>query len=78
MSTLLVAAAADPNPPCWARSATGVVLAAVLWLGFLGVRATVRRYRDGQLVAARVTGAGVAVGVLAGFAMVWFAFSLSF
>lgn len=78
MVETLTLLAADPNPPCWARSATGVVLAVVLWLGFLGARATVRRHRDGQVAAARVAGAGVVVGVLVGFALVWALFSLSF
>jgi hypothetical protein len=68
----------DPGAPCWARSAVGILVAVICWLGFLGARAAYRRHRDGRVTAARVTGAGVAVGVLGGLALVWAGFSAVF
>jgi hypothetical protein len=68
----------DPGPPCWARSAIGIAVAAICWVGFLGARASYRRHRDGRVNAARLTGAGVAVGVLGGLALVWVGFTAVF
>jgi hypothetical protein len=74
----VVALVSDPGAPCWARSAVGIAVAAICWLGYLGARASYRAHRDGRVSAARVTGAGVAVGVLGGLALVWLGFSAIF
>lgn len=68
----------DPGAPCWARSAVGIAVAAICWFGFLGARASYRRHRDGRVGAARVAGAGVAVGILGSMALLWIGFSLAF
>jgi hypothetical protein len=74
----VVALVSDPGAPCWARSAVGIAVAAICWLGFLGARASYRAHRDGREGVARLAGAGVAVGVLGGLALVWVGFSLVF
>lgn len=74
----VLALVSDPGAPCWARSAVGIAVAAICWLGFLGARMSYRQHRDGRVGAARLSGAGVAVGVLGGLALVWVAFSLVF
>lgn len=76
--SVLVGLVSDPGAPCWARSAVGLAVAAICWFGFLGVRASYRRHRDGRVSAARLTGAGVAVGVLGALALVWTGFTLIF
>lgn len=65
----------DPGAPCWARSAVGLAVALICWLGFLGVRASLRHHQDGRIGTARLAGAGVAVGVLAALALVWVGFT---
>jgi hypothetical protein len=65
----------EPGAPCWARSAVGLAVAVICWLGFLGVRAAYRVHQDGRVGIARLTTAGVAVGVLAGLALVWVGFT---
>jgi hypothetical protein len=75
---VVVALVSDPGAPCWARSAVGVAVAAICWLGFLGARASYRAHRGGRESVARLAGAGVAVGVLGGLALVWVGFSLVF
>ena len=65
----------DPGAPCWARSAVGLAVAAICWLGFLGARVSYRFHRDGRVGTARLAGAGVAVGVLAAPALVWVGFT---
>lgn len=64
--------------PCWARSATGVVLALIAWCAFLGGRLAVRQYRDGRVTAANVTGVLVVVGILAALALFWLAIETVF
>ncbi|GAA4826869.1 hypothetical protein GCM10023201_12040 [Actinomycetospora corticicola] len=65
----------DPGAPCWARSAVGLAVALICWLGFLGVRTSYRYHQDGRVGTARATGAAVAVGVLAALALVWVGFT---
>jgi hypothetical protein len=77
-TAVLLAEVVDPGAPCWARSAIGIAVAAICWLGFLGARASYRRHRDGRVGAARLTGAGVAVGVLGALALAWVGFTLAF
>ena len=74
----LLAEVGDPGAPCWARSAIGIAVAAICWLGFLGARASYRRHRDGRVSAACLTGAGVAVGVLVALALVWVGYTAVF
>ena len=76
-TALLVGLVSDPGAPCWARSAVGIGVAAICWFGFLGARASYRRHRDGRVSAARLTGAGVAVGVLGALTLLWIGFTLS-
>ena len=76
MSSSLLAAAASPDQfPCWARAATGTVLALIAWCAFLGGRTAVRQYRDGRVRAANVTGVLCVVGVLV--ALTAFALAIS-
>jgi hypothetical protein len=77
-TALLTNLVSDPGAPCWARSAVGIGVAAICWFGFLGARASYRRHRDGRVSAARLTGVGVAVGVLGALALLWVGFTLSF
>ncbi|HEY2190870.1 MAG TPA: hypothetical protein VGH76_01020 [Actinomycetospora sp.] len=78
MHDVVTGLVSDPGAPCWARSAVGIVVAAICWFGFLGARASYRRHVAGRRGAARLTGAGVAVGVLGGLALTWIGFSLAF
>lgn len=68
----------DPGAPCWARSAIGIAVAAICWFAFVGARASYRHHRDGRVSTARLTGAGVVVGVLAALALVWVGYSAVF
>jgi hypothetical protein len=68
----------DPGAPCWARSAVGIGVAAICWFGFLGARASYRRHQGGQVAAARLAGAGVALGVVVALALLWVGFSSAF
>ena len=54
--SLLAAAVNQEQFPCWARAATGVVLALIAWAAFVGGRTAFRQYRDGRVLAANVTG----------------------
>lgn len=64
--------------PCWARAATGIVLAAIAWGGLVGIKAAVRYYQDGRVRAAGVTVALSAVGVVGGFVLFWLGLNLVF
>lgn len=75
---VLAATATDGGFPCWARAGTGVVLAAIAWVGYLGGRSAVRQHRDGRVRAANITGGLVVVGVLAAVAAFWIALTAVF
>lgn len=78
MHDVVTGLVSDPGAPCWARSAVGIVVAAICWVGFLGARASYRCHLAGRTGAARLAGAGVAIGVLGGLALAWIGFSLTF
>jgi hypothetical protein len=78
MRDVVTGLVSDPGAPCWARSAVGIVVAAICWFGFLGARASYRRHVAGRTGAAYLTAAGVAVGVLGALALAWIGFSVTF
>jgi hypothetical protein len=77
-TAVLLGLVSDPGAPCWARSAIGIAVAAICWFGFLGARAAYRRHREGRVNAARLAGAGVAVGVLGALTLAWIGFTAAF
>lgn len=78
MTSVVLAQMAQDQFPCWARAATGVVLAVIAWAAFVGGRTAFRQYRDGRATAANVTGVVVVVGVIAAIALFWLALQLAF
>lgn len=71
LTSVLAAGLSQADYPCWARAATGVVLAVIAWAGFVGVRTAVRQHRDGRVRAASLTGVLSVVGVVAAVAVFW-------
>lgn len=78
LTAVLAAGMNQADYPCWARAATGIVLAVIAWAGFMGARAAVRQHRDGRARAATLTGSLSVVGVVVAVVVFWMTLQVLF